>query len=160
MNRRPFAFDPAELECVLLTHAHIDHSGLLPRLWQIGVQGNDLCGRAARLNFARSCCLGAARHLPRRAGQLRRFRVRPVGARGRRGEPDLPRGRPFHADDRVHRPGPRPPRRHRRTADAGGDADAHPVRTPVRRCDRLVRRARPPSTSMCVRPKASAAQWT
>jgi len=31
-NAGPLAFDPRELDFVRLTHAHVDHSGLLPRL--------------------------------------------------------------------------------------------------------------------------------
>ena len=38
-NRARFAFDPTALDFVLLTHAHIDHSGLLPRLAAAGYQG-------------------------------------------------------------------------------------------------------------------------
>ena len=32
MNWAELRFDPASLDCILLTHAHIDHSGFLPRL--------------------------------------------------------------------------------------------------------------------------------
>ncbi|MCS6996390.1 MAG: MBL fold metallo-hydrolase [Casimicrobiaceae bacterium] len=38
-NRRLWPFDPRTLDFVLLTHAHIDHSGLLPRLTALGFRG-------------------------------------------------------------------------------------------------------------------------
>jgi metallo-beta-lactamase family protein len=39
LNFERFAFDPKELDFVLLTHAHIDHSGRLPRLVRQGFSG-------------------------------------------------------------------------------------------------------------------------
>ena len=38
-NAAPFPFDPRALDFMLLTHAHLDHSGLLPRLTAEGFAG-------------------------------------------------------------------------------------------------------------------------
>ncbi len=38
-NRAGFGFDPTALDALVLSHAHIDHSGLLPRLWREGYRG-------------------------------------------------------------------------------------------------------------------------
>lgn len=36
LNYKPFPFDPRAIDFLLLTHAHIDHAGLLPRLTHMG----------------------------------------------------------------------------------------------------------------------------
>jgi len=38
-NLKAWVFDPRQIDFVLLTHAHIDHSGLLPRLCALGFRG-------------------------------------------------------------------------------------------------------------------------
>jgi len=45
LNREPWDFDPKQIAAVLLTHAHIDHSGLLPRLIAEGYDGPIWCTR-------------------------------------------------------------------------------------------------------------------
>jgi len=39
LNREPLGFDPASLDAVVLTHAHLDHSGRLPLLERQGFRG-------------------------------------------------------------------------------------------------------------------------
>ncbi|MEP2742002.1 MBL fold metallo-hydrolase [Bauldia litoralis] len=39
LNYAPFPFDPATVDYLLLTHAHIDHSGLIPKLTRHGFAG-------------------------------------------------------------------------------------------------------------------------
>lgn len=43
LNAEPFPFDPAEVECVILSHAHIDHCGRIPLLVKRGFRGKIYC---------------------------------------------------------------------------------------------------------------------
>lgn len=43
-----FPFDPATIHAVVLSHAHIDHSGNLPRLVKLGFRGPVYCTHATR----------------------------------------------------------------------------------------------------------------
>jgi metallo-beta-lactamase family protein len=45
LNREPFRFNPKQLSSVLLTHAHLDHSGLLPRIVAEGFTGTVWCAK-------------------------------------------------------------------------------------------------------------------
>lgn len=43
-----FGFNPAEVDVLLLSHAHIDHSGLIPKLVKEGFSGTIYCTEATR----------------------------------------------------------------------------------------------------------------
>lgn len=43
LNKEAFDFNPEEIDCVLLSHAHIDHSGRLPLLVKRGFKGRIYC---------------------------------------------------------------------------------------------------------------------
>ena len=45
---RHWGFEPREVDCLVLSHAHIDHSGLIPKLVSDGFQGKIYCTPATR----------------------------------------------------------------------------------------------------------------
>jgi metallo-beta-lactamase family protein len=47
MNR-DLGFDPSYVDHILLTHAHIDHSGLIPYVYKLGFRGSIICSNATR----------------------------------------------------------------------------------------------------------------
>ena len=47
MNRN-LQFNPEEIDCIILTHAHIDHSGLIPYMYKMGFRGSIVCTHATR----------------------------------------------------------------------------------------------------------------
>ena len=47
-DNRDLGFDPKTLDCVVLSHAHIDHSGLIPYIVKLGFKGDVYCTPATR----------------------------------------------------------------------------------------------------------------
>ncbi len=46
LNAQPFAFKPSNIDFMILTHAHIDHSGRIPKLHNDGFKGNKYTTKA------------------------------------------------------------------------------------------------------------------
>lgn len=78
-NWEPFPFDPQEIDYVLLSHAHLDHCGMLPRLVREGFRGSVVCTRPTA-DIARLILLDAA-HLQEEAAEREARRA------ARRGQP-------------------------------------------------------------------------
>lgn len=47
-NYNAFVVEPASIDFLILTHAHIDHSGLIPKLCKHGFKGTIYCSRATQ----------------------------------------------------------------------------------------------------------------
>lgn len=47
-NREPFPVDPKTIEAVILTHAHLDHTGYIPLLVKQGFKGKIYCSQGTR----------------------------------------------------------------------------------------------------------------
>jgi metallo-beta-lactamase family protein len=47
VNKRQFEFDPSEIDCLFLTHSHLDHVGLVPKLVREGFGGRIITTSAA-----------------------------------------------------------------------------------------------------------------
>jgi len=79
-NWEPFAVSPDKIDAVLLTHAHLDHCGLLPKLVREGFRGRIHC-TAATSEIARIILLDAA-HIQEEDAAYKLKRHRREGRRG------------------------------------------------------------------------------
>ncbi|MCK4998632.1 MAG: MBL fold metallo-hydrolase [Anaerohalosphaera sp.] len=81
-NWDPFQVPPASIDAVLLTHAHLDHCGLLPKLVREGFKGRVYCHQATA-EIAKVVLLDAA-HLQEEDASYKRRRHGKEGRKSKR----------------------------------------------------------------------------
>src|SRR5437762_10138438 len=59
-NRVPLAYDPHAIDAILLTHAHLDHCGLIPHVTALGLRGQVFATRGT-IDLARLVLLDSAK---------------------------------------------------------------------------------------------------
>jgi len=79
-NWAPFAVEPASIDAVLVTHAHLDHCGLLPKLVKEGFKGPIYC-TPATAEIAKIVLLDSA-HLQEEDAEFKRRRHEREGRKG------------------------------------------------------------------------------
>jgi metallo-beta-lactamase family protein len=85
-NWEPFRYPPRELQAVLLTHAHLDHCGLLPKLVKEGFHGRIIC-TPATADITRIILLDSAKIQEEDAAYKKKRHIR----EGRKGPyPEIP----------------------------------------------------------------------
>ena len=74
-NREEFGFDPASIDCLLLTHGHLDHCGRIPLLVKKGFRGTIVC-TSATYDIARLIMLDTAQIQEEDAEHWKRIKKR------------------------------------------------------------------------------------